>query len=92
MSTGDHWPYPNTVVMYGMSPDPLTPRLPAGWPLPSILQPASVQPMEETAETIVARLKQRIADLERELKMHEAWKLELVTLQRMLKAYEGVEP
>lgn len=91
--------WPNTVVMYGASPDPMYPRIPDHW-LPDVLpdattpfppQPAPAISVVESAEAIVARLKQRIADLERELKMHEAWKLELATLQRMLKAYESPE-
>lgn len=82
-----------SAVMYGMPPafppmptlpDPLQPT--DVWPLTFVTTgtPREVEP--ETAETIARRLDARIAWLENELRMHEAWKTELAVLRRMREA------
>ncbi len=76
-----------SVVMYGMGPswpervEPIVPN----FTLVDTQQPytaPSVAP--EDANAIRVRLEKRVAWLENELRMHKAWKEELLLLKRML--------
>lgn len=72
-----------SAVLYGMAPFD-GPR----WPSPAFENPSTtgvLAPLPpESIEQIKARLEERVKWLERELKMHEAYKLELGVLQTTL--------
>lgn len=85
-------------MMYGMPPpedsirpfEPIQPfpvPAPAAPYVPLVQQQPYVQ-APDTAEGLVERTKHRIAWLENELRMHEAWKRELEVLRKMLAAYD----
>jgi hypothetical protein len=84
-----------SIVMYGQPPidfppmpiipGPVVPDATHPWQiLPQPQQARPVQP--ETAEAIAKRLDERIAWLENELRMHDAWQTELALLRRMREA------
>ncbi len=71
-----------SIVLYGMPP------LDQGIRWPQDLQPHIPQAIPSSVpmntEAILAAVGSRIVWLKRELSMHEAWKLELATLERMV--------
>lgn len=81
-------------VMYGGPPDdPYGQRGGGIWPRPGPVQLPVVQQMvapalvPESLEQTMVRMQTRVAWLEKELSMHEAWKAELVTLKNLIAAW-----
>lgn len=77
-------------------PVDFTPVVPVPMPTTIPNTNISLQPYQgtepgepDTAEKAVERIKARIAWLERELRMHDAWRQELAVLQRMVAAAES---
>lgn len=70
--------------MYGMPPSETFPRVPLNLPAVESIDPASMMSVEK----LVLPMKMRAEWLREQLKMHEAWTLELATLERMIAAYQ----
>jgi hypothetical protein len=87
MSTGDRFDSGNFIAAYGMPPMGTSPRV-SPWDGGGV-RSGEVGNLP-AAGTIKSDLKTRIAWLKKELSMHEAYKLELATLERVLAAYDAV--
>lgn len=76
-----------SIMMYGNPPDSTAVPGVGRWPEnPQAVPFQIVKPQPDDANTLKAKLRERIEWLKRELSMHEAWKFELATLEQTLRA------
>lgn len=90
---GRPWDSGSVAVLYGMSPEPWSPRATERTYQP--VTPPAPPPLPtgpESADALRARIQARVEWLENELRMHEAWRQELATLKRWLDAEAKENP